>query len=182
MYHTKSRSDKRQWEHDTTVFIPISAIVWKHNYCVTECLMWLLQYMEIFKIKHFRFKFALATDSISMLGDENKATYVSSSTSIFVLIVHVWWIDAPLFLKFVRSHYITPTLQWRQNGHDSVSNHQPHDCFLNRLFRRISKKTSKLRVTGTGEFPAQMAINAENASIWWRHHGILRVYTNASVQ
>ena len=22
----------------------------------------------------------------------------------------------------------------------------------------------------TGEFPAQMANNAENASIWWRHH------------
>ena len=22
----------------------------------------------------------------------------------------------------------------------------------------------------TGEFPAQMASNAENASIWWRHH------------
>ena len=21
-----------------------------------------------------------------------------------------------------------------------------------------------------GEFPAQMASNAENASIWWRHH------------
>ena len=54
-----------------------------------------------------------------------------------------------------------------------------HDCFLNRLFRRRSKKTSKLRVTGlcagnspgTGEFPAQMASNAENVSIWWRHHG-----------
>ena len=37
---------------------------------------------------------------------------------------------------------------------------------------------SKLRVTGlcegnspgTGEFPAQMASNAENVSIWWRHH------------
>ena len=39
-------------------------------------------------------------------------------------------------------------LQWRHNGHDSVSNHQPHDCLLNRLFRRKSKKTSKLRVTG----------------------------------
>ena len=25
--------------------------------------------------------------------------------------------------------------------------------------------------TGTGEFPAQMASNAENVSIWWRHHG-----------
>ena len=47
-----------------------------------------------------------------------------------------------------------------------------------RLFRRISKKTSKLRVTSlcewnfpvTGEFPAQRASNAENVSIWWRHH------------
>ena len=69
-------------------------------------------------------------------------------------------------------------LQWRHNGRDSVSNHQPHDCLINRLFRRRSKKTSKLRVTGlcawnspgTGEFPAQMASNAENVSIWWRHH------------
>ena len=70
------------------------------------------------------------------------------------------------------------TLQWRHNGCDSVSNHQPHDCLLNRLFRRRSKKTSNLRVTrlcvgnspGTGEFPAQGASNAENVSIWWRHH------------
>ena len=46
------------------------------------------------------------------------------------------------------------------------------------LFRRRSKKISKLLVTGlcvgnspaTGEFPAQMASNAENVSIWWRHH------------
>ena len=69
-------------------------------------------------------------------------------------------------------------LQWRHNGRNSVSNHQPHDCLLNCSFRRRSKKTSKLRVTGlcegnspgTGEFPAQMASNAENVSIWWRHH------------
>ena len=40
------------------------------------------------------------------------------------------------------------TLRWRHNGHDSVSNHQPRDCFLNRLFRHRSKKTSKLRITG----------------------------------
>ena len=69
------------------------------------------------------------------------------------------------------------TLHLRHNGRDNASNHQPHDCLLNRLFRRRSKKTSKLRVTGlcvgntpgTGEFPAQMASNAENVSIWWRH-------------
>ena len=40
------------------------------------------------------------------------------------------------------------------------------------------KKTPKLRVAGlcvgnspvTGEFPTQMASNAGNVSIWWRHH------------
>ena len=45
------------------------------------------------------------------------------------------------------------------------------------------KKTSKNRVTGlcvgnspvTGEFPAQNTSNAENISIWWRHH-IIEVY------
>ena len=70
------------------------------------------------------------------------------------------------------------SLHWRQNGRDGVSNHHPHDCLLNRLFRLRSKKTSKLRVTGlcagnsplTGEFPAQMDSNEENASIWLRYH------------
>ena len=41
-----------------------------------------------------------------------------------------------------------------------------------------SKKISKLHVTGlcggnsagTDDFPAQRASNAENVSIWWRHH------------
>ena len=50
------------------------------------------------------------------------------------------------------------TLQWRHNDHDGVSNHQPHGCLLNRLFRRRSKKTSKLRVTGlcVGNSPGPM--------------------------
>ena len=71
-------------------------------------------------------------------------------------------------------------LQWRHNGHNGVSNHQPHHCWLNRFCGRRSKKTSKLRVTGlcvgpgTGEFPAQMASNAENILIWWRHYAVLR--------
>ena len=44
-------------------------------------------------------------------------------------------------------HLLIP-LRWRHNENDSVSNHQPHGCLLNRLFRRRSKKTSKLRDTG----------------------------------
>ena len=77
-----------------------------------------------------------------------------------------------------RYYNMPVSLQRRHNGCDSVSNHQPHDCLINRLFRLRSKKTSKPRVTGlcagnspgTGEFPAQMASNAENVSIWWRHY------------
>ena len=68
------------------------------------------------------------------------------------------------------------TLQWCHNEHGGISNHLY--CSLSHLFRHRSKKTSKRRVTGlcagnslvTGEFPVQRASNAENVSIWWRHH------------
>ena len=74
--------------------------------------------------------------------------------------------------------YVLSSLQWRHNEREDVSNQQPHDCLLNRLFRHRSMNTLKLRVIGlceenspvTGEFPAQKASNAENVSTWWRHH------------
>ena len=57
------------------------------------------------------------------------------------------------------------SLQWRNNRHDGVSNHQPHDCLLNCLVSCWSKKTLKLRVIGLcvkgGEFQAQRASNAK---------------------
>ena len=66
------------------------------------------------------------------------------------------------------------TLQWRHNGRDGVSNHQPHHCLPNRLFRLKEniKAPRHWPLCGefTGEFPAKMASNAENVSIWWRHH------------
>ena len=82
-------------------------------------------------------------------------------------------------IKHSEPVFILP-LQWRHNGHNGVSNHQPRDCLRSRLFRRRSKETSSLHVSGlcagnspvTGEFPAQRASNAENVSIWWRHHGM----------
>ena len=96
--------------------------------------------------------------------------------------INVMFISCLSFVQLIghqttHKHTHTP-LQWRHNGHDCLSNHQPHDCWLNRLFRRTSKNTSKLRVTGlcagnspgTGDIPAQMASNAGNVSIWWRHH------------
>ena len=79
------------------------------------------------------------------------------------------------------------SLQWRRDGHDGVSNHQPHDCLLNHIFKVQIKETSKLHVTGlcegnssvTGEFPAQMASNAEYVSIWWRHRECQEIVKNA---
>ena len=64
------------------------------------------------------------------------------------------------------------TLLGHHDERDDVSNHQPHDCLLSRLFRRRSKKTSKLRVTGLcegnspviGEFPAQKASKTQKYS------------------
>ena len=92
----------------------------------------------------------------------------------------------PIGHKSVLTHVIVwcrrgdKPLQWRHNGRDGVSNHRRLGCLFNRLFRPRSKKISKLCVTGlcagnspvTGEFPAQRASNAENLSIWWRHHAI----------
>ena len=77
----------------------------------------------------------------------------------------------------------TKKLQWRHNGRDSVSNHQPHDCLLNLLFRRRSKKSSKLRLTGlfvgnspgTVEYPAQMVSLSEKIPIWRRHRDMQSV-------
>ena len=72
------------------------------------------------------------------------------------------------------------SLKWRHNEPDGVSNHQSHDCLLNRLFRRRSKKTSKLRVTGlcegnspmTGEFPHKGPVTRkmfpfDDVIMWW---------------
>ena len=103
-----------------------------------------------------------------------------------VRVVNVFWFTSPRplllqdFVTHLSDRYLDyfMSLQWHHNGWDGVSNHQPHDCLLNHLFRHRSKKTSKLHVIGlctgnspgTGEFPAQRSSNSENVSIWWCHH------------
>ena len=61
------------------------------------------------------------------------------------------------------------SLHWGHNGRDGVSNHQPHDCVLSRLFNSQIKENIKAprhwllcgEFTVTDEFPAQRASNAE---------------------
>ena len=71
------------------------------------------------------------------------------------------------------------TLQWHHNERNGISNPRRLYCLLNCWFRRRSKKTSKLRVSalcagnqfaGDRWIPRTKASNAENVSIWWRHH------------
>ena len=85
------------------------------------------------------------------------------------------------------------TTKSKNNGTVSQKRHHYNDVIMDSMASQITsltivysgvysgadqRKTSKLRVTGlcagnspgTGEFPAQMASNAGNASIWWRHH------------
>ena len=74
--------------------------------------------------------------------------------------------------------HLRASLQRHRNVRVGGSNHWRLDWLLNRVFRRRSKKTSKLRVTGlcagnspmTGEFPTHRASHMENVSIWWRLH------------
>ena len=66
--------------------------------------------------------------------------------------IHVYFLCAsvhiPPFTQGLLEHSSKPeTLRWRHNESDGVSNHQHHDCLLNRLSRCRSKKTPKLRVT-----------------------------------
>ena len=80
-------------------------------------------------------------------------------------IFHLYW----TIQDYQQLWEVTSKLAHDITGHGSVSNHQPYDCLLSRLFRRRSKKASQLRVNGlcagnspvTGEFPTQMASNAE---------------------
>ena len=85
------------------------------------------------------------------------------------MLQNIWCI-----VGFVRSVYCVRFL-WPNSpsvsyGGDGVPNHRRLDCLLSRFFRRRSKKTPRLPITGlcdenslvTGEFPAQRASNAEN--------------------
>ena len=106
--------------------------------------------------------------------------HFSRSQCVDSMIEMTWQFTEPCYWPIYPGTFLFQHRAGHYNDVIMSSNHQPHDCLLNRLFRRRLKKTSKLRVTGlcarnspvTGEFPAQRASNVENISIWWRHHGM----------
>ena len=83
-------------------------------------------------------------------------------------------INQPVLLNVCVMHWyiIYWSLQWRHNERDGVSNHQPRHCFTQPFIQAKIKENFKVSRHWPlfGEFPAQMVSNAENVSIWWRHH------------
>ena len=82
------------------------------------------------------------------------------------------------YSQYINNVKFVTSWQWCHNECDGISDHWYLYCLLDHLFRRRSKKSSELHDTDlfegnslvTSEFSAQWGSNAENVSIWWRHH------------
>ena len=71
------------------------------------------------------------------------------------------WNTVP-FLQIRMGHKAGETLQWRHNERDGVSNHQPHDCWHNRLF--------KAQIKGNKKAPRHWPLWGEFTGDWWILH------------
>ena len=152
-----------------------------HNLC---CIMQVNNYTKTLRLylKKWPRKWSNRNENINIRVKMRILNSMHGPIPVLLFRQRIWII--PVTLKLIQQvvtaieRYIDGPLHWRHNEPDGVSNHQPRDCLLNCLFRFRSKKKSKLRVTGlcaenspgTGEFSAEMASNAENVFIWWRHH------------
>ena len=88
-------------------------------------------------------------------------------------------VELPVFWDDMNAHVMSllwhpDPLQRRHNERDGVSNQRRLKCLVDCLFRpdpRKHQSSASLAFVSPvpGEFPVQMASNAENFSIWWRH-------------
>ena len=167
-----------------------------HSHQLTDCLAWdcsiftattqTVPSVDItyncIQVTYFTWKYSvlsfLKNTSIQMLKIYWATDYQYNMSIIWLEFRQFssYWLILRLVpsIKTPLTESITMTYQWAQWHLKS-----PVSRFLlNRLFRHIWKKTSKLHVTGlcvgnspvTGEFPPQRASNAENVSIRWHHH------------
>ena len=73
-------------------------------------------------------------------------------------------------------------LQWCHNERNWVSNHRGVSIVCSIVgsgedLRKHQSSASLAIVGGISEFPTQKASSVENVSIWWRHHGVLNIYS-----
>ena len=126
------------WDHNLAEVLPSNSV-----YCVLCRVIWYpdisIGMYSIVNRSQFE---KLPTIAYSAFGKILQLSVISGA----IYHIRVWW----RIYALVNSATIgsIKSLLWLHNGHHSVSNHQPYDCLLRRSFRRRSKQTSKLRVTG----------------------------------
>ena len=165
------------WQHQHAINRNVNA----SDFCETKHVKWDAQWNEVLSFIILMFVIGNCMMSVNLsshLHLSNQQHFIDDKFRCIFFNENFWIFNMILLKCGPEGWNDNTSLQWRHSGHDSISNHQPHDCFLNRWFRCKWKKTSKLSVTGlcagnslgTGEFLAQMASCAKNVSIWWRHH------------
>ena len=100
--------------------------------------------MENGKVNHMQYMiiFHVHWKTFGTNGQDLQTSYAMTSLSADF----PWW--RRWIMPVTYDSAVFDTLQWRHNERDGVSNRRPLDCLHDRLFRRRSKKTSKIRVTG----------------------------------
>ena len=100
----------------------------------------------------------------------------------------IWIFHITSLCQYISVHILVMCVVWIKycasiphNGRERVSNHQPHESrlFTQPFIQTQIKENIKAsrhwplcgEFTGPRWIPAQMASNAENVSIWWRHYG-----------
>ena len=104
-------------------------------------------------VRHYFNQYILILNWTLMVGIAKKSQMnaISSSLYIHTLTQMIWVKLRSAMPKQNKTMDNRKSLQWHHNERDGVSNHEGLDCLLNRLFRRRSEKTPKLRVTGLCE-------------------------------
>ena len=98
--------------------------------------------------------------------------FIATETKWFCLINFWWELNINMLLQPINSYIITVT---PNDYHQQITSTR---LFSQPFVKANIKENSKARVTGslwgesTGDWwtPTQRASNAENVSIWWRHH------------
>ena len=112
-----------------------------HSFCADWSFVIRFVDQEHHQNRPTNFKYSLV---ITALWDLKRTEQIITGDSVSPFVkLRLWYLT-----HWPLGDVIAISLHWRHNGRDCVSNHQPHDCLLNRLFRLGSKKTSNLRVTG----------------------------------
>ena len=89
--------------------------------------------------------------------------FLRGSASTYLILYYQYLIISGR--KLNRLSYLP--LRWRHNGRDGISNHQPHDCLLNRLFGADQSKHQS---------------SASLAFVWGIHRGRWIPHTNGQLR